>query len=234
MAVTAREAYEKLAPDYDAFTSENDYEMWLGGVLLPELEKHGLTKGRALDVGCGTGRAFDPLLDRGWAIVGCDLSPGMLEQARRKFGEAVPLSVADAAALPALGAFDLILCLNDTINYLTDDGELDRALAGMRANLGPGGLLLFDVNTLDTFRAEYSSPAGPGSVFETVVDAGIEPHLHRQRHFGDAEIRAALGRAGLTAIAVLGQAEVAGEVLLNPVPDEERDHKVVYIAGVSP
>ena len=49
-------AYEAFASIYNDFNASNDYEMWLGDVLLPELEKHGLGRpGWALDVGCGTG-----------------------------------------------------------------------------------------------------------------------------------------------------------------------------------
>ena len=63
-------AYEAFAPIYNEFNHLNDYEMWLGRALLPELEKHGLGHGKALDVGCGTGRAFAPLLRRGWQVQG--------------------------------------------------------------------------------------------------------------------------------------------------------------------
>ncbi|HET9677416.1 MAG TPA: hypothetical protein VFP21_07940, partial [Solirubrobacterales bacterium] len=64
-------AYEAFAPIYNEFNHLNDYEMWLGRTLLPELEKRGLRRGRALDVACGTGRAFAPLLKRGWEVRGC-------------------------------------------------------------------------------------------------------------------------------------------------------------------
>src|SRR5207253_2784729 len=115
---SAEEAYDRFAPVYDEFNSANNYELWLGEVLLPELEKHGLRKGRALDVGCGTGRAFDPLLDRGWEVVGCDASAGMLEQAEGKFGSRVQLRRADARELGPIApggegdGFQLVLLLN--------------------------------------------------------------------------------------------------------------------------
>ncbi|HEX8050012.1 MAG TPA: hypothetical protein VF504_00975, partial [Solirubrobacterales bacterium] len=49
-ASDAQTAYDRYAPVYDESNAQNDYEMWLGEVLLPELEKHGLRNGWALDV----------------------------------------------------------------------------------------------------------------------------------------------------------------------------------------
>jgi SAM-dependent methyltransferase len=246
---TAEQAYEIFAPIYDEFNATNDYEMWLGEALLPELEKHGLRTGRVLDVGCGTGRAFAPMLDRGWEVVGCDLTLAMLEEARRKFGDLVPLTAADVRELPVFGEFDLVWALNDVINYLVEEGDLERALIGMRANLAPGGLVLFDADTLALFEESYASgddegmsvgewrwvgqadQVEPGGVFEALVRGGdIEPHIHRVRHYPQAEILAAMGAAGLECLAALGQREVGGRVVLERGPDEERDHRAIYIA----
>ena len=227
----ARRAYETLAPAYDEFTRTNDYEMWLGDLLLPELEGHGLTAGRALDAGCGTGRAFEPLLRRGWEVVGCDVSPAMLAEARRKFGEAVPLTIADLRGMPVLGRFDLVIALNDVVNYLTGDGDLERALTAMAANLAPGGFVLFDSNTLATFRSEYLEAARAGGIFETTIaTADIEPHVHRQRHFTDGDLVAAIAAAGLEQLALLGQRETKARVELHRHADQERDRKVICIA----
>jgi SAM-dependent methyltransferase len=231
MSDAAREAYDTLAAGYDEYTSANNYELWLGEVLLPELEKRGLRHGRALDAGCGTGRAFEPLLRRDWEIVGCDVSAAMLDEARRKFPD-VPVSRADLRELPALGRFDLVLALNDVVNYLTEDGDLERALAGMAANLTPGGLLLFDSNTLASFRDMYTPEAEAGGTYETTIEGpGVEPHVHRQRHFSIEDVRAAIEGAGLTPLAVLGQHEERDAVILDAEVDEERDAKIVFIAA---
>lgn len=42
---SARSAYDQYAAVYDECNAENDYEMWVGGLLLPELEARGLRKG---------------------------------------------------------------------------------------------------------------------------------------------------------------------------------------------
>ncbi|MDX6609134.1 MAG: hypothetical protein QOF85_1059 [Solirubrobacterales bacterium] len=245
---SAKAAYEAFAPIYDDFNHANNYEMWFG-VLLPELEKHGLRKGQLLDVGCGTGRAFEPMLQRGWDIQGCDVSRKMLAQARRKFGDAVSLDEADARDLPVYGKFELVWALNDIVNYLTEDGDLERSLVGMRANLTADGLVLFDANTIALFQANFVSGEAdemsvgqwtwkglggdfePGSTLEAEVSGdGVETHVHRERHYTGEQVREAMTAAGLECLAALGQYDVDGTVVLSEPPDEMRDHKVIYIA----
>src|SRR5262249_6156918 len=104
---------------------------------MPELERHGLRGKRLLDVGCGTGKSFLPMLKRGWDVTGCDISASMVELARTKVGDAALLSVEDMRELPTLGEFDLVWCLDDAVNYLLSVDELERALSGMRQNLAP-------------------------------------------------------------------------------------------------
>ena len=116
-------AYEAIAPVYDDFTAHHNYELWLGN-LLPELEPHGLRGGRLLDVGCGTGKSFIPMLERGWKVTACDISAAMVELARAKVGEAVELSVADMRVLPVLRRVRPRLGLDDAVNYLLDTDEL--------------------------------------------------------------------------------------------------------------
>src|SRR4029077_16511015 len=96
----------------------------------------------------GTGRTLGQMLPAGWQVTACDISAAMVELARERASDAVELSVADMLELPRFGEFDLVWALDDAINYLLSAEELERALTGMRANLAPTGLLLFDVNCL--------------------------------------------------------------------------------------
>jgi SAM-dependent methyltransferase len=252
-------AYEAIAPVYDDFTHENDYEAWFG-LLLPELEKHGLRTGKLLDVGCGSGKSLAPMLKRGWQIHGCDISPAMLELAREKAGDAeVRLDVADMRELPDFGAFDLVWALNDSVNYLLDAEELRAALDGMRRNLGPQGLLLFDVNTLASYRSFFaeevvveregkrmiwrglsSEDTPPGSVCEASFEVeplvqgtgpSIAPERHRERHFPEAEVLATLAEAGFECFDVFGLG--ADDALRQPL-DEAEHYKAIYIARLAP
>ncbi len=248
----AEQAYEAIAPVYDDFTAHHDYELWLGH-LLPKAHGHGLSGRRLLDVGCGTGKSFLPMLERGWEVTACDISPSMLALAKAKAGAAARLSVADMRELPVFGEFDLVWALDDAINYLLSGEELRAALNGMRANLAPGGLLMFDVNTLQAYRTFFaeeqrvqrgarqlvwrgqgSADAPPGSISEArfEIEAGddgseAETHVHRQRHFPEAEVREILSEAGLECLDVYGH----GFDAVPKQPVEELVHsKAVYIA----
>lgn len=223
--------FQAMAPVYDDFTAHHDYEGWLTD-LLKILERRGLTGRRLLDIACGTGKSFLPMLPRGWQVTGCDISPAMLARADEKAGDSVELSVADMRELPRLGEFDLVWALDDAINYLLSVGELEEALRGMRDNLASTGLLLFDVNELLVYRTFYaetsvverggrrlvwrglcSADAAAGSVCESRLeveridrDGAVEDHdevsVHRQRHFPEAEVLAALERADLECLDV--------------------------------
>lgn len=249
----ALRAYEDLAPFYDAFTAGYDYERWLSGLEALALE-HGLGGRRLLDVACGTGKSFMPMLARGYDVVACDLSPAMVELARLKAPEA-EVHVADMRELGELGEFDLITCLDDSLNYVLAREDAEAALGAMAANLAPGGLLAFDVNTLGTYRrlfgrdavseadgrvfcwrGEPSADAQPGGRFAAAIDVFTHAHdgcwmratsRHEQRHHPRAEIEAALVRVGLEAVAVRGQAVGAR---LEHGPEEERHQKLVYLA----
>lgn len=244
-------AYEALAPAYDEFTAHHNFDLWLER-LLPELARHGLSGRRLLDVGCGTGKSFVGMLDRGWEVVGCDISSAMLDVARIRSDGRAQLFTADMRELPDFGQFDLVWALTDSVNYLLSTDELAAALQGMGRNLATDGLLLFDVSTLFTYRTFFAetatvekagrrlvwrgqtSPnADPGSMCEARFESEgtgeqIESHVHRQRHFPESDVLAALERSGLECLDIFGHREDA--VLQQPL-DETAYEKAVYIAA---
>lgn len=106
--------------------------------LLPTFVPAGFTPGRILDAGCGTGLGI-PALKAIWPearITGCDLSEGMVLEARRKGFEAL---VCDIENLPfPFGHFDLVwssLSLQWCHPY--------RALSEFSRVLSYGGCLFF-------------------------------------------------------------------------------------------
>lgn len=250
-ASVAEVTYEAIAPVYDLYTAHHDYEGWIAE-LLPLLERRGLRGNRLLDVGCGTGKSFLPMLPRGWEVTGCDISASMLALAQTKVGGEVRLSVADMRELPVFGEFDLVWAIDDAVNYLLGDGELEQALRGMAANLAPDGLLFFDVNTLFAYRTggtqthvfelgdgrrlawqgEGKPDMAPGSICEISMallpDKGEPIGTHRQRHFPEAEVLTAIEGAGLRCLDVYGQG--TDGIPRQPL-DEAAHTKAVYVAA---
>jgi SAM-dependent methyltransferase len=248
----ARSAYEGMAVAYDDFTAHHEDEAWIADLLVA-LKGHGLQGNRLLDVGCGTGKSFVPMLPRGWEIVGCDISPSMLELAREKAGEAVRLEIADMLALPRFGEFDVVWALDDTLNYLLSSKELRLALTGMRENLAPTGLLLFDLNTLLAYRTFFAETtvverrgrrlvwrglaapdAAPGSICESRLEVASGDEVgeatiltHRQRHFAHEEVLAALELAGLECLDTYG---IYTDGIRKQPLDESIHTKAIYVA----
>jgi trans-aconitate methyltransferase len=99
---------------------------------------------RVLDVGCGTGRLTEKLLDRvpEGEVVAIDLSFSMLQTARAhltpRFGERVSFVQGDAAALPVRGGADAIFS-TATFHWVLDHPLLFKSLY---AALKPGGRLI--------------------------------------------------------------------------------------------
>jgi len=78
---------------------------------LAQIEMHfgALPRGRALDFGCGVGRLTLPLTDHFESVVGLDISPAMLEEARRNsVGRRINYLLSDDALSRAEGQFDFV------------------------------------------------------------------------------------------------------------------------------
>ena len=145
---TPMASYDPMAPHYEAFVGDAEvmrYPVWLAGLIALAAE-HGATGGRALDVGCGTGRSLEALLVAGFDASGCDASPRMMEIARDRVGDDVDLQVAALPAIPPGPPLQLVTAVNDIINYVAPR-DLDAAIGAMAGRMAPGGVLLFDANT---------------------------------------------------------------------------------------
>ncbi|EGJ76405.1 putative methyltransferase [Streptomyces sp. Tu6071] len=98
------------------------------------------TPGRALDLGCGTGRNAARLAAHGWEVDAVDLSATALATARTRVPATVRLHHGDAFTLPALsGPYDLVHD-GGCFHHLPPHRRLSH-LALLARVLRPGGLL---------------------------------------------------------------------------------------------
>jgi SAM-dependent methyltransferase len=248
-------AYDVLAPEYDVWTGGYAYEPWFAS-FHGRARRLGLNGDRALDLACGTGKSTELLLGAGYRVQGCDISPGMIEVARRKLPEiADDLFVADMRALPDISEVDLVLCLEDAIIYVLAPEDLTEVFRGVRRALRPGGFVVFDVNSLATFRTTFAQTfvrktddhffAWQGKADGDTETGGLaaahieafarQPDgtwsrttgLHEQRHHPIDVVTGALDAAGLRCCQVDGQKRGG---ILQSGPDELSHIKFVYYA----
>lgn len=250
----AEEAYEALAPAYDLLTGSYEYDRWLTALERLALA-HGLIGRRLLDVACGTGESFLPMLKRGYHVTGCDISGRMLDQAADKAPD-VALYQADMRELPTLGKFDLITCLDDALNYLLEPEELEAALRGIAENLAPGGIALWDLNTLAQYQGQFAGDhivvdedtfigwrrTGPrttvrsGDAVEIAIDVFTHcgddcwqrsSSCHRQRHWPRSTVEQLCRCAGVELLEVRGQQPGA---VIRETLEESVHTKAIYVA----
>lgn len=142
--------FTRVARHYNLLMRAVPYEAWADYVE-QIVSREGVEVGLALDLACGTGSVGLALGRRGYCTVGADLSEPMVRQAagrEREAGAHFPVAVCDARRLCFRSAFDLVVCLYDSLNYIVDDGGLERVFTGVAASLRPRGLFVFDLNTI--------------------------------------------------------------------------------------
>lgn len=144
-------SYESgFASVYDRFTDDVEYAR-RAEYLLRLLREGGVTEGILLDAACGTGTLTALLCGKGYEIIAADCSPAMLAIAREKLREADPDALVlcqDMRELDLYGTVDAAVCTLDSVNHLTEPEDVARAFARIGLFIRPGGLFLFDVNTL--------------------------------------------------------------------------------------
>ncbi len=146
-------AYTDFATVYDRFMEEVPYAQWL--LFLEQIwQKEKIEVQTIADLGCGTGNLLVPFAKKGYNLIGVDASFDMLAQAEQKLRyekcHAVLLEQ-DLTDFSLPEQADCILSVCDSLNYLTEDGELSAAFACVKRYLKPNGIFCFDMNTVYQF-----------------------------------------------------------------------------------
>ena len=148
-------AYGALASSYDRLTSDVDYQEFVD-FAHEILKKEGVAPRTVADLACGTGSATRILAQTGYAVTAVDLSEEMLTEAMDKCAdlENLPTFVhQDLAQLRLPRAVDLAVCFLDSLDYILDPADCEKAIRGAYRALNPGGVFIFDVNTPEKLRA---------------------------------------------------------------------------------
>jgi SAM-dependent methyltransferase len=140
IAQAIRDSYDRVAEEYARRIYAELQSKPLDCELLDRFARETAGRGDVCDMGCGPGQVARYLRDKGATVFGLDLSPGMLDQARRLNpdidfwqGNMLALGLGDAT-LAGIAAFYAI------VNIPAE--SLLQAFREMARVLQPGGLLL--------------------------------------------------------------------------------------------
>ena len=99
-----------------------------------------------LDLGCGTGQHARILAQRGYRVLGVDLSESMLQEARNKTAPELGIEYrqGNIASVRLSQKYDAVICMFAVISYLTENESLQGFFDTVTEHLNPGGILVTD------------------------------------------------------------------------------------------
>jgi len=157
---------ERVAATYD----ESSEAMFEPDVVEPavELLAELAGKGRALELGIGTGRIALPLARRGVPVHGIDLSRAMVARLRAKpGGDAIGVTIGDLASTTVDGSFAVAYLVFNTIMNLTSQEAQVACFGNAAAHLEPGGCFVVEVGIPDLRRLPPGQSVVPFHVSPT-------------------------------------------------------------------
>jgi SAM-dependent methyltransferase len=189
--------------------------------LLALLRRSGFDHELVVDLGCGSGIWARQLGFAGYDVLGIDASPAMIALARKRAPKAmfVTASLLEAELPPCAAVTSIGECLSYALAQDGSGRQLDRLFRRIHQALVPNGIFVFDFvkrsrQAGGVPRKRYSI----GSDWAVLLDVSQDDdpiltrritsfrktgahyrrseEIHRLRMFGEAEIEAALQRAG--------------------------------------
>ena len=148
-------AYHNLAASYDSLTLDVNYDEVVD-FYFSILEKEGAQPRTAVDLACGTGSVAVRLARMGMVVTAVDMSEEMLCVAQQKAEDLAnrPLFVCQKLQdLRLPRGVDLAVCALDSMDYITDPSDCQKAIERIYKALNPGGIFIFDVNTPEKLKA---------------------------------------------------------------------------------
>jgi SAM-dependent methyltransferase len=163
--------YDVLARHYDDVTGDSSTESaFIDGVIKRARGDQAVT---LLEVACGTGEIIAALAS-GYQVSGLDISPSMLEVARKKLPEGTPLHVADMSHFRLNVKFDAIICVYHGINHLLEFSAWESFFDCAYRHLNDGGVLVFDTYTASGLKMMATTPGTVEQFGENYLHTSVE------------------------------------------------------------
>jgi len=202
------EAYGDFAYVYDEFMDNTPYEQWCK-YLCESIKKYGVSepagnaenspeseevllrseKNLVVDLGCGTGTLTQMMYDLGYDMIGVDNSEEMLSVAMEKReinGSNILYLLQDMRELELYSTVGTIISVCDSINYILEEDELLTVFELVNNYLYPGGLFLFDFNTV----YKYAEVIGDTTIAENREECSFiwENYYHEEEEINEYDL----------------------------------------------
>ncbi len=151
-----------MASVYDALNDGIDTKAWADFICSAFERYSDIPVGRICEIACGTGSMAIEMSKRGYDVTASDLSPEMLTEAEfkaRNANTSIRFVASDMRNFSLYSKADAVLCLLDSMNYLTKPSDFAQTLASVHKNLSDGGVFIFDVNSKKKFQITYGDNA---------------------------------------------------------------------------
>ncbi len=151
-----------MASVYDALNDEIDTKAWADFLCTAFNKYSGREISKVCEIACGTGSMAIEMSKRGYNVTASDLSLEMLTEAEFKARNAdtdIRFVCADMRNFTLYTKADAVLCLLDSMNYLTKPSDFVQTLSNVHKNLSDGGIFIFDINSKKKFQTTYGDNA---------------------------------------------------------------------------
>lgn len=141
--------YSNFAYIYDKLMYDVDYIKW-ANYIEDIFRQNGIKPELVADIACGTGNFAIEMSTRGYDMIGIDISVDMLNCAKEKSqarGQDILFLCQDMTDFELYGTVDAIVCLMDSVNYITSKRDLNSFFKLVKNYLNPSGIFIFDINT---------------------------------------------------------------------------------------
>jgi len=149
VARRSEKPYVQFAQIYDQIMADVPYRLWMD-YIASVWAAFSLSPTSVLDLACGTGSLSLLLAQKGYQVIGLDLSSAMLEVAKRKLKADdlhVQLIEGDMRSFELHDPVDAAICMFDSVNYLMESEDVKSTFRSVLKALRLGGLFIFDANT---------------------------------------------------------------------------------------
>lgn len=141
------EVFQDYAYYYNSFYKDKDYKAEARQIDCL-IKKYSNNVKCIINYGCGTGRHDIELSKLGYQCTGIDLSPVMIDVAKKNCicdNRNIDFSVADIRTYEPMKKFDAVISLFHVMSYQNSNEDILAVFTSVRKALEKGGLFIFDV-----------------------------------------------------------------------------------------